>query len=822
MDVLLAHQRAVEDDSKYIRSSFHGLDPHLRSVLEATLACQPSSGPCASLRALIVCPTQASIDERLQALGCCARNHLDSAGSPFPFSFAACASQEPQAAHDRLREHAPALLLTDAASLDRWLMGWTGPELRSSLRVVAFGPEVRGRVQAMELLLLIGRLQVRCEHVLVRVGSVALAASVPQELLQAHLYALAVAEMDLPAWSRRDHGRPALSAFVEEACATLPLRAGLHAALRPLPRLRDRLQAIFEHSLRELPPQLHVHTGACTEDWIERVLAALPSRLDQSLDRWRVLYRAVRGTLELATYKIQSELLSPHSEAYRCQQRRQEEGTRQLQLLRHACGDAEAWPEFHPARFLAAEGLLPSHGEARHPLRVFLSSAQGPGKLISRPHADALRELGPRALFHHEGRRYRVTGTVLPAPAAALAEARLCRASGCLLLGDQRQRETCPVSGASLSEPGASEHLHDLLEAAGAHAEEITVHAPVDEPGTAGFEVQTCFSVDEIGMALAQEAWLESGGDTLMTLKLIPGARLIQLNRRWHGCEDEGFVLNLHSGAWSVPQPLASPSGLQRRVRLWASYRADVLLLQPTASLGLQREHVTALQHALLQASARCLQLGPGELGVAIVGERDSLGILLHEAEGGRAGLLSCLLDETRLRSMAGQARASCRSGDSDRAASGCPGEGPDDGECVDGCPLNDALNRLSRCVLVRKESLGAEGYEARYRRLLGQLDSASAASRRFLDHLHAHRLRLPDAARRRVPGLYLQPDFHFEPRTWVFCDGSAPEDLAAREDAWAQHETLLARGDEVWAWHVAEDLAAKVAQRPDLFSPQQ
>ncbi|WP_029000369.1 hypothetical protein [Azohydromonas australica] len=794
MDVLLAHQRAVEDDSKYIRSSFHGLDPHLRSVLEATLACQPPGGSCAGLRALIICPTPASINERLEALSRCARNHLDSVGSPFPIRFAACASQEPQAAHDRLREHAPALLLTNAASLDRWLMGWTGPELRSSLRVVASGAEGPGQVQAMEMALLIGRLQAQCGHALVRIGNVPLAAPVPAALLQAHLYALAVAEMDLPGWSRRGHGQPALSAFVDEAPAALPLRADLRAALRPGRRMRERLQTTLEYSLREVQTPIEV----LTEDWIEHALAALPDRLDQALDRWRVLYRAARATLELATYKIQSELLSSRSEAYRRQQRLQEEGACQLQLLRNVGGDTGAWPGFHPARFLAAEGLLPGHGEVRHPLRAFLSAAQGPGRFVSRPRADALRELGPRALFQHEGRRYRVTGTVPRDPAAALTAARLCRTSGCLLLGEQRQRETCPVSGVNLSEPGAGEHLHDLLEAADVHAEEVDDQAAADEPVAAGFEVQTCFSVDEANADSMQEAWLQSGIETLLALTFIPGARLVFLNRRWRGSDDEGFTLDLHSGAWYGPQPLASPSGPQRRVRLWTSYRADALLLRPTASFGLERGHVAALQYALLQAAARGLRLDPGELGVAIVGERDGLGLLLHEADGRGVGLLSHLMDEARLRSVISEARAACL------------------GECR----LDGALDRLSCCVLVPKAPAAEEGYEARYRRLLAQLDPASAASRRFLDHLHAHRLRLPDAARRRVPGLYLQPDFHFEPRTWVFCDGSTPGDLVAREDAWAQHETLLARGDEVWVWHAAEDLAAKVAQRPDLFSP--
>jgi hypothetical protein len=79
--------------------------------------------------------------------------------------------------------------------------------------------------------------------------------------------------------------------------------------------------------------------------------------------------------------------------------------------------------------------------------------------------------------------------------------------------------------------------------------------------------------------------------------------------------------------------------------------------------------------------------------------------------------------------------------------------------------------------------------------------------------------LRLPDAARRRVDGLYLRPDFYFEPRIWVFCDAAPPGAMAAREDE-AAREALWARGDEVWVWQAQEDLAACVARRPDIFRP--
>jgi hypothetical protein len=602
------------------------------------------------------------------------------------------------------------------------------------------------------------------------------------------------------------------------------LRPDLRAVLRPGREECERIQAVFERSLHGVPLPRELQAGGSIDAWVMHALETWAARLDQALDRWRVLYRSALGTLEDATYKIQSELLSPRSAAFRCQQRRQEEGQQQLRVLRNADGDAAACSDFHPARFLAAEGLLPGHDVARRPVRLFLASARGPGVLVARPRTLALRDFGPLAFVHHAGRRYRVTQTVLPGAASALTEAKLGRASGCWLEGEQRRREACPVTGQSLAEPGACEHLHDLLELTDARAEEVedaVLEEGTQDPG--GFDIESCFSVDEGSLHAVQQAALKLEGQTLFDLRFLPGARLVEISRRWSGSEDEGFPLNLLSGDWSASMPpvAVAPTWQHRRVRLWSALRTDVLMLTPASRLGLRREDTALLRQLLLRAVEHGLQAAVGELQAVSVGQGEARSILLYEAHGAGAGLLARLVDDQAWRAVMAQARTLYRADIAAAPTDGDPPCEPAPPRCgrIDSSPLGELLEQLHHAVLERPGRGAEESYEARYARLRQQLDPAAAASHRFLDHLHAQGLRLPDAVRRRVPGLYLQPDFHFAPRTWVFCDGGADEALAAEEHA-ALREALLARGDEVWAWHAAEELAAKVAQRPDLFGP--
>ena len=102
---------------------------------------------------------------------------------------------------------------------------------------------------------------------------------------------------------------------------------------------------------------------------------------------------------------------------------------------------------------------------------------------------------------------------------------------------------------------------------------------------------------------------------------------------------------------------------------------------------------------------------------------------------------------------------------------------------------------------------------------MLRNLDPNSSTEREFIKYLYQNGLRLPDDAQRHIPDIYCKPDFYYEPRIWIFCDGSPHDDISVRTRDEAQRQLIIARGDEVWSWHYREDLGAKIAQRPDIFN---
>jgi hypothetical protein len=124
----------------------------------------------------------------------------------------------------------------------------------------------------------------------------------------------------------------------------------------------------------------------------------------------------------------------------------------------------------------------------------------------------------------------------------------------------------------------------------------------------------------------------------------------------------------------------------------------------------------------------------------------------------------------------------------------------------------------LALCTIEIQTNTGFQDYDEQYQFMLRNLDPNSSTERTFINYLHENGLRLPDAAQKRVDGVYCQPDFYYEPRIWIFCDGSPHDDPTVRERDLGQRQAIIARGDEVWAWHYREDLAAKIAQRPDIF----
>jgi hypothetical protein len=259
-------------------------------------------------------------------------------------------------------------------------------------------------------------------------------------------------------------------------------------------------------------------------------------------------------------------------------------------------------------------------------------------------------------------------------------------------------------------------------------------------------------------------------------------------------------------------------------VKLWTSNLADALYIQPVEPLGLGPEGVITLQHALKRAIETVFQVEPNEVGVVTVGDPEAPNILIYEASEGSLGILSQFVEDvTIFQRVVAQAIKLCRFDD---AAYKAPASYDDllsyfnqrDHKKIDRALIKDALDKLRVSSVTIETNSKFASYEDHYQALLRTLDPTSSTERTFVDYLYKNSFRLPDAAQKCVDGIYVQPDFYFEPRFWVFCDGTPHDTEAVMEDDEAKRQAIIARGDEVWVYHYRDNLADKIAARPDVF----
>jgi hypothetical protein len=259
---------------------------------------------------------------------------------------------------------------------------------------------------------------------------------------------------------------------------------------------------------------------------------------------------------------------------------------------------------------------------------------------------------------------------------------------------------------------------------------------------------------------------------------------------------------------------------------LWTSNLADALYIEPIQPLGLKSEGVITLQHALKRAIEGVFQVEPNEIGVVALGDPGAPNILLYEAAEGSLGILSQFVDVEGVEvfhKVVEQAIAICRYDDESYKG---PASYDDllsyynqrDHKIIDRHLIKDALEKLRICSIEIQTNIGFVSYEDQYQTLLRGLDPNSSTEWKFIDFLYRNGLRLPDAAQKRVEGLYVQPDFYYEPRIWVFCDGNPHDDPAVQADDEVKRQAIIAQGDEVWVYYYQDNLAEKVAARRDIF----
>jgi len=650
-----------------------------------------------------------------------------------------------------------------------------------------------------------------------------------RELLASHLNALAVSRLGLPGLEGGNGLSPSIMRLVVDDNDKLPLASEVRAGLDISPTQFSELKATFKRVIKDFEPQLSANAATWYSDqWIEQNLSKIADHLDNSLVRWRRLYRSARTILSRATQQIESGTLSLGSDEYRKHKRNQDQATRQLDLLRNDMkGKSAELSEFYPYRYFASEGFLPGYNFTRLPIRVFLPSNDTAGEFISRPRSIALREFGPQNIIYHNGRKYRVCQLVVQDAESALTEAKISTKTGYFMTGEAAKDSVCPFSGLDLSDAANKEHLHYLMEMAESRAEEIDrITCEEEERRSRGYNIRTYFSVDGGHMERVRKAVARSSESVLLNLRYIPAARLVHVNRQWRARHDEGFPIGLISGDWrsAMPGPESNLKEEFRLVKLWTSNLADALYIEPIQPLGLKPDGVITLQHALKRAIEGVFQVEPNEIGVVAVGDPEAPSILIYEAAEGSLGILSQFVDDvTVFHQVVEEAQKICRFDDAEYKG---PASYDDllsyfnqrDHKIIDRHLIQGALEKLRICTIEIQTNTGFACYEEQYQALLRAMDPNSSTESKFINHLYANGLRLPDAAQKRVDGLYVQPDFYYEPGIWVFCDGTPHDQPAVQADDEVKRQAIWARGNQVWIYYYKDNLAEKVAARPDIF----
>ena len=222
--------------------------------------------------------------------------------------------------------------------------------------------------------------------------------------------------------------------------------------------------------------------------------------------------------------------------------------------------------------------------------------------------------------------------------------------------------------------------------------------------------------------------------------------------------------------------------------------------IEPIQALGLEPDGVITLQYALKRAIESVFQAEPNEIGVSAMGDPKCPNILLYEAAEGSLGILSQFVDNvTTFRKVIEMAEHVCRFEDEEYKA---PASYDDlmsyynqrDHQRLDRFLIQDALDKLKLADIEIQASAVFSGYGEQYQHMLRHLDPNSSTERMFIEHLFQNGLRLPDAAQKRVPGIYCQPDFYYEPRVWVFCDGTPHDDEEVKTRDDEQRQLIIAR----------------------------
>ena len=576
-----------------------------------------------------------------------------------------------------------------------------------------------------------------------------------------------------------------------------------------------------------------------TEDWMKRAIDDFFLRFDESLDRWRLLYKNAILQFRAANDVIENRIYADNHEKIREAKYSRRQAERQMELLLNDSKDGGrsnqgSQSEFYPFRYLASEGFLPGYNFTRLPIRSFLENKEGSGEFVSRPRTIALNEFGPRNVIYHDGSKYRIDRIVLSEAEAKLEKAKISPYTGYILMKDQYNYNVDPIVNMELNQ-GMDKFTHpDLVNMTETKAYELQrITCQEEERTRRGYDIRTYFAV-EGGFDSLIEAEVKLDGGKLLHIHSIPSARLVKVNFKWRYSPENGYALNLKNGYWQTKKQ-ENEEGTNddiRRIKLFTTMTANALFIQPVESLALEggKDGVITLMYALKRSIENFFQVEANEIGATIMGEGDIPNLLIYEASEGSLGVLSQVVDNPSIyKAIMHEAFEFLfmKDGIEIPQEDLIPASYDDllsyynqiHHQAINRNYIRESLRLLKDSNVEVLTSRSFTSYDEQYQSLQAARDPNSSTEDQFLKYLYKKGLKLPDETQPIIPDMFVRPDFMYKPNIQIFCDGTPHDDPVVQKDDFEKRKALTDTGKyQVLAWYYKESIEDFVASRPDIF----
>ena len=591
------------------------------------------------------------------------------------------------------------------------------------------------------------------------------------------------------------------------------------------------------------------------ENWLTEKVRNFKRNFDESLDRWRLLYRHAVGLLARSQAVINDPTYSSDSPEHRDARRDLGFAVRQRTLLlNEKSRDQGGESEFYVFRYLAAEGFLPGYNFTRLPVRAFVGyKHKDQGIFLSRPRTVALGEFGPRSVIYHNGGKFRVDRMLASHFADGFHKLKVSTETGYAFMDDQIIGANVDPITRSPMDGSAVDMKANLVELDETEARPYErINCEEEDRMRTGFSIADYFHYEK-GIAATKQAVVQYNGADLLNLIHGPATKLVKVNEGLRRAPTQnGFVIDPANGKWLSKTDVEKynkevPPRSSKEVRLYTTITADTLYIQPVEDLfkGLPLldgkdkkktlEAITVtLGYALKRAIERNYFLEENEIGMTIMGKGDVPNIMLYEATEGTLGVLSRLVKQGPAMAQVFTCAYDLLHFDLDERKDKEPDEpkasyrnllsyfNQRDHDKIDRYAIKPALEKLMDCEVVPK--VGERDYDAHFHWLLGHTDASSKTERPFLKELHIRGLRLPTKAQinlSKITGHYVSADFSYEidaQVSFVFCDGGVHDDPELKRRDEHVRNILRDAGYDVIEWHHSTPIETVIERRKDIF----